>query len=67
MELEAITNLVSNVAFPIACCVILFVSNHKQYERYRDDTERLRDTVDRNTQAIQEQKEILISIKERLL
>ena len=38
-----ITTLISNVGFPIACCVVLFWQNNK-----------LRDSLDKNTNAIEE-------------
>ena len=27
--MEEITNLITNVGFPIACCVVLFINNNK--------------------------------------
>ena len=41
--INIITTLISNVGFPIACCVVLFWQNNK-----------LRDSLDKNTNAIEE-------------
>ena len=41
--INVITTLISNVGFPIACCVVLFWQNNK-----------LRDSLDKNTNAIEE-------------
>ena len=40
--MEDITTLITNVGFPIACCIVLFWQNTK-----------LRDSLDSNTRAIQ--------------
>lgn len=41
--MDDIVSLISNVGFPIACCVVLFWQNNK-----------LRDSLDKNTNAIEE-------------
>ena len=50
---NTITTLISNVGFPIACCVVLFWQNNK-----------LRDSLDKNTDAIEELSKYLTK-KER--
>ena len=47
-----IVNAVSTVGFPIALCVFLVWQNAKQDNYYRDVIEKLRDTVERNTNSI---------------
>ena len=39
--IQLITQLISNVGFPITCCVVMFWQNNK-----------LRDSLDKNTSAI---------------
>ena len=41
MEVNEIMQIISNVGFPIACCIYLFYSNDK-----------LRKTIEENTKAI---------------
>ena len=41
--MEEITTLITNVGFPIACCIVLFWQNSK-----------LRESLDKNTQAIED-------------
>lgn len=66
-DFEILFNFISNVSFPIAACVMIWISSRKQYERYREDVEKLRTTVESNTEAMNAQKEILVVIKDRLI
>lgn len=65
-SLDFIVSLVSNVSFPIAACVIIWINSRKQQEAYREDIEKMRATVDRNTEAMTAQKELLCVIKDRI-
>lgn len=52
MDLGAITNIISSVGFPIACCVYLIYINNKNEEKHADEVEKLRQTVENNTKAM---------------
>ena len=54
-----IVNAVSTVGFPIALCVFLVWQNAKQDNYYRDVIEKLRETVERNTNSITELSQII--------
>lgn len=49
MDINSITNLISNMGFPIACCCYLFYSNDK-----------LRGVLEENTKAIIALKEYIM-------
>lgn len=51
MDINSITTLISNMGFPIACCVYLFYSNDK-----------LRSTLEENTKAIVALKEYITTL-----
>lgn len=53
--LNIISNIFSNVAFPIACCIALFWLYSKQNTEFRR-------TIERNTEMI---KELTIMIKSK--
>lgn len=53
--LNIISNIFSNVAFPIACCIALFWLYSKQNIEFRR-------TIERNTEMI---KELIIMIKSK--
>lgn len=52
MDISAITNLISSVGFPIACCIYLIYSNNKTAEKHADEMEKMRQTVENNTKAM---------------
>lgn len=54
--LNIITNVFSNVAFPIACCIALFWLYSKQNTEFRN-------TIEKNSEII---KELSIMLKEKL-
>lgn len=44
---EIITNLITNVGFPIACCVVLFKQNSKFTETISANTDALNKLIDK--------------------
>lgn len=52
MDFSGITNLISAVGFPIACCIYLIYSNQKAVEKHAEEVEKLRQTVDNNTKVM---------------
>lgn len=49
MEIEAITNLISNMGFPIACVIALFLDLNKEREEHKVETQKLADAINNNT------------------
>ena len=54
MEISDITNIISNVGFPVAVCVALFFYMEKQNERHQQETDKLNETVQSNTKVLTE-------------
>jgi len=52
MDFSSITNIVSTVGFPIACCIYLIYTNNKTAEKHADEVEKLRQTVENNTKVM---------------
>ena len=58
--LSYITEFISNVGFPIACCGALFWYVNKRDERHYQELESLKNTVSQNSEILKELK-LLIS------
>lgn len=54
-----IISAVSTVGFPVALCIFLVYRNAKQDTYYRDVIDKLRETVERNTNSITELSQII--------
>lgn len=54
MEISDITNIISNVGFPVAVCVALFFYMEKQNDRHQQETDKLNETVQSNTKVLTE-------------
>ena len=54
MELEAITTLITNIGFPIACVIFLFRYLQKREEAHTKDSEKWAETVNNNTKIMVE-------------
>ena len=59
MDFSTISGLISSVGFPIAACIYMAYANNKSEERYRQDIDKMRETVDNNTR-------IMIKVCEKL-
>ena len=59
MDLGNITTIISQVGFPIACCIYLIYSNNQQDKRNTETIEKLRQTIDNNTKVMIELKSLL--------
>lgn len=47
-----IVQLISNIGFPIACCVFLFMHLNKSNEQHSQDMKAITEALNNNTQAI---------------
>ena len=51
---DSITNIISNVGFPVAMCLLLFYYMEKQNERHKQETDKLNETLQGNTNVLTE-------------
>lgn len=49
-----VTQLISNYAFPIVCCVALFWKSNKDQELHREESSKFTEAINNNTQAMRE-------------
>lgn len=59
MDFSSITTIISQVGFPIACCIYLIYSNNKQNDKNAEEVEKLRQSIDNNTKVMIELKMLL--------
>ena len=50
--MNEIVSIISQVGFPIACCIYLIYTNGRNGEKHDEEIEKLRNTVENNTKAI---------------
>ena len=54
MELwQTLASLVSSIGFPIVCCGVLFYMNNQQQKAHKEEIEKLSETVNNNTIAVE--------------
>lgn len=49
-----LTQLISNYAFPIVCCVALFWRSNKDDEHHREESTKFTEAINNNTLAMRE-------------
>ena len=54
MDIDSVTQLISNVGFPVAVCIALFFYMEKQNERHQQETDKLNETEQSNTKVLTE-------------
>lgn len=54
MDVNEIVPLISNVGFPIAICIALFIYMEKQNERHQNETDKLNKIIQSNTKVLTE-------------
>lgn len=52
MDVTVLTQLVGSLGFPIVACFYLFYLHTKSEERHKEEVERLAESVDNNTKAL---------------
>lgn len=52
MDTTSIVTLISNVGFPIVACGAMFFMMNKQNERHESEMNKMRESLDNNTKAI---------------
>lgn len=51
-DFSVLTNIISSVGFPIACCIYLIYINNKNEEKHSEEVEKLRETIENNTKVM---------------
>lgn len=54
MEVNEIINIISNVGFPIAVCLVMFYYMNKQSEKHKQEIDKLSETLQGNTKVLTE-------------
>lgn len=54
MDVQAITNIITTVGFPIAVCLILFWYINKIQEQHKAETDKLAEALNNNTLVMQQ-------------
>lgn len=54
MDITQVTQMISNVGFPIAMCLIVFYYMTKHDEQHKEETDNLRATLEDNTKVLSE-------------
>ena len=62
--MSEVIQAISTVGFPIACCCFLLRQNAKQDEYHREQMEKLRETIDGNTESINDLNKIVQRLAE---
>jgi hypothetical protein len=67
MDITELTQLISNVGFPIGMCLLVFYYMTKQDTKHAEETEHLRGTLEENTKVLSELTTLIKNIygKER--
>lgn len=53
MDISTITNVIGSLGFPIACCIYLFYTLHKEQENHKEETNELKAAIENNTVILQ--------------
>ena len=54
MDITQVTQMISNVGFPISMCLIVFYYMTKHDEQHKEETDNLRKTLEDNTKVLSE-------------
>lgn len=67
MDITEVTQIISNVGFPIGMCLLVFYYMAKQDTKHTEETEHLRNTLQENTKVLQELSNLIKNVygKER--
>lgn len=57
--MQDIITIISNVGFPIACCIFLYMHMNKQTELHHEEINILSEAINNNTAAVNQLRERL--------
>lgn len=66
MDVSTISQLVSNLGFPIVCVGVMFWMQNKERESHAAESVRWTEVVRENTEALRDLKEVVTLLKERV-
>lgn len=66
MDVANISQLVSNLGFPIVCVGVMFWMQNKERESHAAESERWTEVVRENTEALRDLKEVVTVLKDRV-
>lgn len=66
MDVATVTQLVSNLGFPIVCVGVMFWMQNKERESHAAESERWTEVVKENTEALRDLKEVVSILKEKV-
>ena len=66
MDVATISQLVSNLGFPIVCVGVMFWMQNKERESHAAESELWTEVVRENTEALRDLKEVVTLLKERV-
>ena len=66
MDVSTISQLVSNLGFPIVCVGVMFWMQNKERESHAAESERWTAVVRENTEALRDLKEVVTLLKDRV-
>lgn len=59
MNVDVITTAIGSLGFPIVACLILFWYLNKERESHAEEIDKLRESLDRNTEILEKLKDII--------
>lgn len=66
MDVATISQLVSNLGFPIVCVGVMFWMQNKERESHAAESVRWTEVVRENTEALRDLKEVVTLLKDRV-
>ncbi len=63
MDFTTVFNFIGSVGFPVVMCMVLFTFMSKEQETHKEEMEKMLRSLDNNTQAINELKIYITSLK----
>ena len=66
MDVNAITQLIGTMGFPIAACIALFYYLNKERENHKEEIDTLKNCINENNSVLSALKTLLESIERRL-
>ena len=59
MDISGVTSAIGSLGFPIVACVILFWYLNKERESHATEIDKLRESLDKNTEILEKLKDII--------
>lgn len=66
MDVTTLSQLVSNLGFPIVCVGVMFWMQNKERESHAAESARWTEVVRENTEALRDLKEVVTLLKDRV-